>query len=168
VQIAEFVADFRPSAEIRDEILRRLASGEHGDDQETKRRRGQLTERRKRLRDLFELGDLEKGGYVSKRDAIDAELDALSPGAAPDLDGARAVLKDFGWFWEDARDPEARRELVQQLFELVWIDGHKIVAVRPHHVAELADAALRWAERPDSRPSKTSESTLLDLASSRR
>jgi hypothetical protein len=84
---------------------------------------------RKRLRDLFELGDLEKGEYVSKRDAIDTELDALSP--APDLDGARAVLEDFGRFWDDARDPEARRELLQQRFELVWIDGHKIVAVRP-------------------------------------
>jgi hypothetical protein len=41
------------------------------------------------------------------------------------------VLEDFGRFWEDARGPEARRELLQQLFELVWIDGHKIVAVRP-------------------------------------
>jgi hypothetical protein len=82
-QIAEFVADFRPSAEIRDEILRRLANGEHGDDEETKRLRGQLTEWRKRLRDLFELGDLEKGDYVSKRDAIDAELDEARARAKP-------------------------------------------------------------------------------------
>ena len=163
-QIAEFVADFKPSAEIRDEILRRLASGDDVGDEETKRRREQLKGRRDRLRDLFELGDLQKGEYVAKRDVIDAELAGLAPGPSPDLDGARAVLEDFGRFWTDAHDPEARRELLHQLFELVWIDGRKIVAVRPtsafatlfspgtNNAASKEAAMCKERERRDSNP----------------
>jgi Recombinase/Recombinase zinc beta ribbon domain len=162
-QIAEWVADFRPTAAIRDEIMARLAHGD-ASDEETMRRREQLKARRTRLRDLFELGDLQKPEYVSKRDAIDAELDALAPGAAPDLDGARAVLEDFGRFWIDAKDPEVRRALLQQLFERVWIDGHRIVAVQPmpafadlfvprnSNAASNETAMCKPRERRDSNP----------------
>jgi hypothetical protein len=50
-QIAEWVADFRPTGAIRDEILERLARGD-ASDEETTRRREQLKARRVRLRDL--------------------------------------------------------------------------------------------------------------------
>jgi hypothetical protein len=116
---------------MRDEILHRLANDEHADTEDVGRKRRQLTERRQRLRDLNEFGDLDKAEYAAKRESIDAELDSLAPGPTPDLDGARAVLEDFGRFWTDETDPEPRRELVQQLFERVWVDGQKIVAVRP-------------------------------------
>jgi site-specific DNA recombinase len=130
-QVAEFVSQFKPSADIRDEILSRLAADEQWDDEDTTRRRRQLKDRRQRLRDLYELGDLDKGEYTSKRDAIDAELDSLSPGATPDLDGARAALEDFGRLWEETNDPAERRELVAQLIDRVWIDNKRIVAIRP-------------------------------------
>jgi hypothetical protein len=47
------------------------------------------------------------------------------------LAGARAALKDFGRSWQGETDPQVRRELLAQLFERVWIDAKKIVAVRP-------------------------------------
>jgi hypothetical protein len=103
-QVAAFVAAFRPSAAIRDAILDRLANENHGDE-DTKRRRRQLKDRRRRLSELFEMGDIERTRYVSKRDAIDAELDSLSPGPSPDLDGARAVLEDFAMFWQTEMTP---------------------------------------------------------------
>jgi hypothetical protein len=134
-QIAKFLAEFRPSQAMRDQILHRLANGEDSDTEDVARKRRQLNERRKRLRDLYELGDLERADYISKRDALDADLDALAPGPAPDLDldldGACAVLEDFNRFWQSETDPEPRRQLLGQLFERVWVDGHKIVAVRP-------------------------------------
>lgn len=77
------------------------------------------------------MGDLDRAAHVSKRDAIDAELDRLAPGPSPDLDGARAVLEDFGTFWKTEPNPEPRRELLAQLFDRVWIDGQRIVAVKP-------------------------------------
>jgi hypothetical protein len=130
-QIARFLAEFQPSEAMREEILDRLAHDENTDTEDIGRKRRQLTECRKRLRDLYELGDLDRSEYVSKRDSLDAELDALAPGPAPDLDHPQAVLEDFGRFWKEETDPEPRRELLQQLFELVWVDGQKIVAVRP-------------------------------------
>lgn len=130
-QVAEFVSQFTPSAEIRDEILRRLVADEQTDDEETTRHRRLLKDRRQSLRDLYELGDLVKAEYVSKRDAIDAELDSLSPGVSPDLQRARAVLEDFGRFWDEEIDPEKRRELVAQLVERVWIDDKRVVAIHP-------------------------------------
>ena len=129
-QIAAFVAAFKPSTAMRDEILHRLASQEPGDEDTTRRQR-QLKDRRRRLRDLYELGDLDKTTYVSKRDTIDAELDRLAPGPSPDLDAARVVLEDFAIFWGTETAPEPRRELLAQLFERVWIDGQRIVAVKP-------------------------------------
>jgi hypothetical protein len=81
-QIAEFVACFTPSAEVRDEVLARLAD-EHTDDADTVRPRNQLKDRRKRLAELFEMGDVNRAVYRSKRDAIDAELDSLAPGRSP-------------------------------------------------------------------------------------
>jgi hypothetical protein len=74
------------------------------------------------------MGARSTAGSLLERDA---ELDRLAPGPSRDLDGARAVLEDFGRFWTDETDPEPRRELLQQLFDRVWVDGQKIVAVRP-------------------------------------
>lgn len=128
-QLAEFVAGFQPSAQIRDEILARLADGDQDGSAETSRRCKQRNDRRRR--GLYELGDVERDEYISKRDAIDAELDGLAPGPTPDLDGARAVLENFALSWEQEKDPEPRRELLRQLFERVWLDGQRIVAVRP-------------------------------------
>src|SRR3954463_8944895 len=38
---------------------------------ETARRRSALPERRRRLRDLYELSDLDRDGYLARRQAID-------------------------------------------------------------------------------------------------
>jgi hypothetical protein len=61
--------------------------------EEGARKRRQLNERRKRLRDLYELGDLDRTEYVSKRDTLDAELDALAPGPSPDLEAPAPYSK---------------------------------------------------------------------------
>ncbi len=70
----------------------------------------------------------------------------MAPGPTADLDGARAVLEDFGRFWESEADPVKRRELVGQLFERVWIDESRIVAVRPTKAF-----APFFERRPDGR-----------------
>lgn len=161
-QIAAFVAYFTPSAAIRDEVMARLTD-EHPDNADTVRRRAQLKDRRKRLADLFEMGDVNRAVYVAKRDAIDAELDSLAPGPTPDLDGARAVLEDFGRFWELEPDPVRRRELVSQLFEHVWIDERRVVAVRP-----TPAFAPFFARRPGMRGSGTDSRTSPPLGVERR
>jgi hypothetical protein len=90
-----------------------------------------LEERLRRLRDLYELGDLSKPDYVPRRAALQEELAALAPTASPNIDLAGRVLDDFGVFWRVEDDPEAKRELLHLIFERVWLDERRIVAVRP-------------------------------------
>ncbi len=130
-QIVEFLTDFQPTAAIREEILRRLSAGTTLDDAGTARQRAQLEERRRRLRDLYEIGDLDRSDYLTRRRALDTDLDALSPGPAPDLDEARRVLEDFTRFWQHEQAYQPRQQLLTRLFDRVWIDDKRIVAVHP-------------------------------------
>jgi hypothetical protein len=94
-QLVQFITGFTPSPAIREEILRRLTSDTAPETSETARRRGALEERLRRMRDLYELGDLERAEYIARRDAIHAELNQLGPQPIPDLDHAQQVLEDF-------------------------------------------------------------------------
>ena len=130
-QLVEFVADFRPGARVREEILRRLAATSTGETADIAARRAALEERLRRLRDLYELGDLERAEYLARREAINTELAELAPEPLPDLEQARQVLDDFAIFWRTETDPEAKRQLLQLIFESVWLDDRRVVAVQP-------------------------------------
>lgn len=67
----------------------------------------------------------------SRRDAINAELNALAPQPIPDLDQAQQILEDFSLFWQNEQDPNAKRRFLSLIFQGVWIDEHRIVAVQP-------------------------------------
>ena len=84
------------------------------------------------MRDLYELGDLHRAEYVARREAINAELSALTPAPIPDLDQARAVLEDFTIFWTAKADPTAKRQFLALIFENVWLDHDRVVAVQPN------------------------------------
>lgn len=130
-QLVQFVGDFKPEPSVRKEILRRLASDSFDDSAEAARRRSALEERLRRIRDLYELGDLARADYLARRQAIQAELAELAPEPLPDLGQAERVLDDFSIFWRQEEDPEAKRQLLQLVFERVWLDGGRVVAVRP-------------------------------------
>jgi hypothetical protein len=119
-------------------------------------------ERLRRLRDLYELGDPDRGEYLLRRQKIQAQLAELAPGTIPDLDQAERVLNDFTIMWRDESDPEAKRELLQLLFDRVWLDDGRVVAVRPKHGfppffktpthTGRAQARCKERERRDSNP----------------
>jgi hypothetical protein len=73
---------------------------------EVVKRRAALEERLRRMRDLYELGDFTRAEYVSRRQAIHAEPDALAPEPVPDIDRARHALEDFTIFWNAETDPK--------------------------------------------------------------
>lgn len=124
------MADFKPTKATCKEILRRLAGGGE-DTAEIRERRAALAERLTRARHLYELGDLTRPEYMARRDAINSELAALAPEPIPDLDQARKVLEDFTIFWRRETDPVAKRQLLSLIFERVWLDEQRVVAVRP-------------------------------------
>ena len=130
-QIVEFIAGFRPEPGLRDEILRRLAADSGPESGETTKRRDTLEQRLSRMRDLYELGDLPRGEYIARRDAINLELDALAPEPIADLDQARQVLEDFTSFWSTETDPDSKRQFLTLIFEGIWLDERRVVAVQP-------------------------------------
>ena len=130
-QLVQFIAGFAPSAAIRQEIIRRLSTDNSPDSREAAARRDALEERLRRMRDLYELGDLTRPEYIARRDAINTELTNLTPNPLPDLDHARKVLADFTLFWQNETDPDARRHFLTLIFDGVWLDQDRIVAVQP-------------------------------------
>jgi DNA invertase Pin-like site-specific DNA recombinase len=130
-QLVEFVGDFKPAPAICDEILHRLAGTATADTTEATQRRGALEERQRRSRDLYEIGDLTRPEYMARRDAVNTELAQLAPEPIPDLDQARQVLDDFSIFWSRETDPAAKRQLLSLIFERVWLDEQRVVAVQP-------------------------------------
>jgi hypothetical protein len=131
-QLAQFLTDFAPNEATQAEILHRLSNPTSTrEDSQTTEHGAALEERLGRMRDLYELGDLHRTEYVARRDAINAELSALTPAPIPDLDQAQAVLEDFTIFWQDEADPSAKRQFLSLIFENVWLDQDRVVAVQP-------------------------------------
>jgi hypothetical protein len=88
----------------------------------TARKRAGLGERLRRLRDLHELGDLDRPVYLIRREAIQNELTEVAPQPLPELSQAERVLNDFSIFWRHEADLDAKRQLLQLVFERVWLD----------------------------------------------
>ncbi len=129
-QLVQFLTGFTPSRTIQKEILQRLANPA-ATAGKTAKRQGALEERLRRMRDLYELGDLPRPEYVARRDAINAELSSLAPGPIPDLDQAGKVLEDFTIFWTNEGDPANKRQFLSLIFDGVWLDDGRVVAVQP-------------------------------------
>jgi site-specific DNA recombinase len=88
-QLVKFIEGFAPTAEVQEEILRGLAEEAAPESHDAAMRREALEERLRRMRDLYELGDLDRAEYVARRNAINAELEAMAPRPLPNLHRAR-------------------------------------------------------------------------------
>jgi hypothetical protein len=85
-----------------------------------------------------------------------------APGPVPDLDQAQKVLEDFSIFWEREHDPAAKRQLLALIFQRVWLDEQRIVAVQPKPsfapyfqtpaLQTTGGAVCKERERRDSNP----------------
>jgi site-specific DNA recombinase len=130
-QLVEWLRDFRPDSELRGMVLDAInaaARDQVGDDPE---RRRELIAQLARLQDLYVMGDLTKGQYLMRRQAMEQEVERIGPPVDPSIANAEALLDDFARFWEIEDAPAERRKLLAQLFERIWQDGGTIVAVKP-------------------------------------
>lgn len=41
------------------------------------------------------------------------------------------MLEDFAVFWQKEHDPSAKRQFLHLIFDGVWLDDHRVVAVQP-------------------------------------
>ena len=95
------------------------------------------------------LGDLTKAQYVMRRQAVQDELERRAPPADPQLSEAEQVLADFSSFWEREHAPAERHRLLATLFEQVWQDEGRVVAIKPQPAfAAYFQAYCQHGERP--------------------
>lgn len=98
-------------------------------------------------RELYVMGDLTKDEYEMRCQAIAEELERIGPPLDPQIERADAILRDFARFWEAEPKAAERRKLIASLFERVWQDEGRIVAVKPREpflrYFQLADEAAR-------------------------
>ena len=129
-QLVDWISDFRPDEELRATILASIRSAARDSNDDEARRR-ELVGQLERLRDLYVMGDLLKNEYVLRRQALEEELSRTRPPFDPRLDEAEELLADFGRIWTLEEDAAKRRRVLAMLFDRVWQDGGRIVAVKP-------------------------------------
>jgi site-specific DNA recombinase len=130
-QLVDWIRDFQPDGELLDLLLRALRD-EHTETEPARERRGELLDQLRRLQDLYVLGDLTKAQYVMRRQALEEEVQRLGPPTEPATDRARALLDDFPRFWDLETQASERRKLLLSLFDQIWAQDGRIVAVQPH------------------------------------
>jgi DNA invertase Pin-like site-specific DNA recombinase len=130
-QLVEWIRDFKPDKQLIDLIVREIEADRPKRDP-SKARRGELLGQLTRLQDLYVLGDVPKAQYVMRRQAIEEELQRLGAPADPAIDRAKELLGDFSRFWDIETEAAERRRLLLSLFEQVWAQDGRIVAVQPH------------------------------------
>ncbi len=131
-QLVEWIRDFKPDQRLIDRIVKAVKAERPKRDPANAKRK-ELLGQLQRLQDLYVLGDIPKAQYVMRRQAIEEEVQRLgTPAADPGIDRARALLNDFASFWEIETEPSERRKLLLSLFEQVWAQEGRIVAVQPH------------------------------------
>lgn len=147
-QLVDWLREFAPDGALRKLALDAIAAQAKQDTASDTDRRPQLLGQLERLQDLYVMGDVPKGQYVMRRQAIEQELQRLGPPRDPGLAQADQLLADFARFWETEPSPAERRRLLAQLFEHVWQDSGAIVAVTPREpFARYFTATARTRKR---------------------
>lgn len=133
-QLADYLASFTIASDFRDQIMRLWARNqENRDDAAT--RRQQIDTRLQRLRDLYELGDLEREEYQRRRTERQSERALLKDdgdGLGAVLERVKTYLCDLPGGWEAATQ-EQRNRLLRTMLECVEITETRVTAlsVRP-------------------------------------
>jgi site-specific DNA recombinase len=153
-QLESQVEDFLEQLTIPDnyqEIVVRALQAERPEASENVAKHQQAQARLRRVRDLYELGDLSRAEYETKRGALRAELAHMEAGysllAGETLPKLRFYLQQVPAAWRDAT-PEQRNELARLLFEEVVVDDRRVVGAVPR-TEYLPFFALDEAARTD-------------------
>jgi Recombinase zinc beta ribbon domain len=139
-QLVEWLRDFQPDSELRGMVIDAInaaAREQAGDDPE---RRRELLAQLVRLQDLYVMGDITKGQYLMRRQAMEQEVERIGPPVDPGIANAEQLLDDFARFWEIEDNPAERRKLLAQTFRAHLAGSGTIVAVKqdsPQHQPEI-------------------------------
>jgi hypothetical protein len=85
-----------------------------------------------RLKDMYQMGDLDRADYVRRRERLQRQLDQATPQPTRQLDIERAVrlLGDMSSLLDSA-GPAQRRPLLHQVVTTIWIEKFAVTAIKP-------------------------------------
>lgn len=95
--------------------------------------RAKLEKRLDRLKELFELGDITRQDYITKRNAIHQQMNRKqTTETAMALDTAKAIdmLSNLAVLLDSATVPQ-QRAILQQIFSRMWCENRRIIALKP-------------------------------------
>jgi site-specific DNA recombinase len=130
-QILAYLSTFQIPEDYQDKIVeahRKLEAAYSGAEQE----RAKLESQLKRAKELYEWGDYTKVNYQARRDSILKQLAALTPTTkgTEHLERLAQFLANVPAAWE-AATPQQRNKLARCLFDQVWVQDKRVVAVKP-------------------------------------
>jgi len=117
-----------------DESTKLLDSYQHmtGSSKDDKAERAKIETRLERIKDLYSWGDMSKTEYLAQKRELKRRLVQLTPATADValLDKLAQFLNSVAFAWREA-DQEHRNQLAHRLFDAVWIENQKVLAVTP-------------------------------------
>ena len=151
VQVRELIAQFSLEGYLKERLLAQLRD----ERPEREQQNAKIESRLRRLRDLYELGDIERDDYVRRRDELNADLDAIRP-LRTRSDEQRVkllldVLDDVRERWFDL-PAEERRDLLRIVVERVTVDNGSVASVRVR--PEVASILAAMESLPRKAPYK--------------
>ena len=160
-QLIEYLNCFHIPEDYQHRILEAHHKLQSAYDNLTKQR-GALERRLQRAKELYEWGHKSKKEYLADYNAIQTQLQSLTPAKdqARGLERLALFLKDISEAWKQA-DQQQRNRLAKQLFDIVWIKDKKVLAVTPRpefkpffdlQYEGLSQGVLHIRPRGDSNP----------------
>ncbi len=158
-QLGKYLAAFHIPEDYQEKLLEaHRALGTAYDDIQIRRARLEMA--LQRLKDLYQWGHKSRQEYLNECAVIQRELDSLRPPAnnGESLGKLAAFLNDVGMAWAEA-DQRQRNRLALSLFEAVWIQDQKVLAVTPRpelrpffdlQYEGMWHDVLHWRPRGDS------------------
>ena len=96
-----------------------------------KRERGRVEAQLQRLKDLYELGDIERSEYLEKRDRLNEESEAVpSTELPPRMDEIGVLLGDLGSRWE-TMELTTKRAVAWTLMREATVDNGTVTSLLP-------------------------------------
>ena len=133
-QLVEMLSNLVLPADVSDRIERAVSS--RSENETNLKRIAELEEKSKRVNISWEEGLLDREQYVERHGEIRREISALRPVDYDELNEAADFIRNFRTYWDacEALDnpAEARKELVAEIVETVYVYDKHIAAVVLH------------------------------------
>ncbi|MBI4307141.1 MAG: recombinase family protein [Chloroflexi bacterium] len=147
--MAEFLEAFRLPAAQKERVVNQRARDVKFDRPESLEL-GRLVQARERVADMFKWGHLSRSEYLRERQELERAIEILERSNPDDgrLQEFTRLVNDVQAAWA-AADDEGKNKLAHAIFDAVWIENKRVVAVTPRpELTPLFDRA--WQAAPDS------------------